>query len=323
MDLNDFLTEAEIRHYERFLGVGRVTTFVHPDADQPWRWSATTAPADNPAPRQRAAIAAAERLESWEDEMLLKHGWGPDQCSASQELVPSPLISWDVCGYYRRLGVPWTATRKQIREALHRHGATLGGGNAALIYAASQLLDEAIRREYDRVPLGGLFLKDKDTEDRLKRAAHAAASAQAARGRPEVTPEDVLGDWGFSVGPRGGPNGEGREGQASAAPPPPPPGPPLGRLTSFWELSWSWYAEPGQLLNRRTEALEAWQQLLIQAFAAAGVRTRFAVGLCGAETFSVRPAPDQQTVVILLGKGDPSPEKATQAVEAWGLAAET
>jgi hypothetical protein len=143
----------------------------------------------------------------------------------------------------------------------------------------------------------------------------------AARGRPEVTPEDVLGDWGFSVKPRGGPGGEGREGQGPVAPLPPPP----GRLAAFWELLWSWYAEPGPAPTWRAceiEELEAWQLMLIRAFSARGIRARFAVGRCGGETFSVRPAPDPEIIVILLGKGEPTPAKAAEAVEMWGLVAQ-
>jgi hypothetical protein len=182
--------------------------------------------------------------------VLVKHGWGPDTCSSSQELALSPEWCWDVCSYYRRLGLHWKATKRQIREALVRMKATVGRGNGWLVYAAKQLLDDAIRREYDRVPLGVLFLKDKDTEEMLKRAAQAAASAMAARGRPDVTPEDVLGDWGFTTGPRGGPGGEGREGRAPVAPLAPPP----GRLAGFWELMWSWYAEPGPAPTWRASA---------------------------------------------------------------------
>lgn len=318
MDLDDFLTPEEVRHYARFIGEDQLRHFVHPSPGQPWTWTATVVSDDQPAPDRYGRIAAVERIEP-RDEVLIKHGWGPDTCSSSQELEPSPVICWDVCGYYRRLGLHWKATKKQIRMALvKRTVMILGRGNARLVYAAHQLLNDAIRHEYDRVPLGMLFLKDKDTEEQLKRAAHAAASAMAARGRPEVTPEDVLGDWGFTTGPRGGPQGEGREGQAPAAPPPPL----TGRLAGYWELQWSWYAEPGPVPTWRAieiQELEAWQLMLIRAFAARGVRARFAVGRCSAESFAVRPAPDPGIIVILLGKGEPSPAKAEQAAEAWGL----
>lgn len=320
MDLDDFLTEDEVRHYAKFLGEDALRHFVHPDPGQPWTWTATAVADDQPAPGRYGQIAAIERIEP-RDETLIRHGFGPDLCSSSQELAPSPQWCWDVCGYYRRLGLDWRATKKQIRMALVKRTAmVLGRGNARLVYAAHQLLDDPIRHEYDRVPLGMLFLKDKDTEDMLKRAAHAAASAMAARGRPDVTPEDVLGDWGFSVGPRGGPGGEGREGQAPVAPLPPPP----GRLAAFWELLWAWYAEPGPAPTWRAceiEELEAWQLMLVRAFSARGIRARFAVGRCSAETFDIRPAPDPGILVVLLGKGGPTPAKATEAVKMWGLVA--
>jgi hypothetical protein len=322
LNLGDYLTDDEVRHYQKFLGgSARIITFIHPDAEQPWKWSATQVPADQPAPDRRGQLAEITHRPT-RDDMLVKHGWGPDEASSCQELAPSPSWCWDVCGYYRRLGLDWRATKRQIRAALVRRTVMIRGrGNARMVYAAHQLLNDAIRHEYDRVPLGSLFLKDKDTEEMLKRAAHAAASAMAARGRPEVTPEDVLGDWGFSVGPRGGPQGEGHERQAPA----PRPAPLTGRMAAFWELLWSWYAEPGPAPTWRAceiEELEAWQLMLVRAFAAQGIRARFAVGRCSSETFEIRPAPDPKIVVILLGKGGPSPEKAADAVVAWGLVAE-
>jgi hypothetical protein len=319
MDLNDFLTPEEVRHYARFIGEDSLRHFIHPDPGQPWTWTATAVTDDQPAPNRYGQIAAIERIEP-RDEVLVKHGWGPDTCSSSQELALSPEWCWDVCSYYRRLGLRWKATKRQIREALVRMKATVGRGNGWLVYAAKQLLDDTIRHEYDRVPLGMLFLKDKDTEEMLKRAAQAAASAMAARGRPDVTPEDVLGDWGFTTGPRGGPEGEGREGRAPVAPLAPPP----GRLAGFWELLWSWYAEPGPAPTWRASEimeLEIWQLMLVHAFANRGIRARFAVGRCSADSFSVRPAPDPGIIVILLGKGEPSPAKAAEAAEAWGLVA--
>ena len=315
MDLDDFLTDEERRHYERFLGAGSLTVFVHPDPYRSWQWTATTVSTGQPQAFRYAAIAAVQELPV--DDTLVPAGRGPDAASSSQALTRSPEICWDVCGYYRRLRLPWTATKKQIRTALFRSKATIGAGRAHLIYAAKQLLDEGIRARYDRMPLGGVFLEDKDVQDRIKRAAHRAASAMAARGFSHVTPESVLGEWGFSVNHPGGPQGEGRGRQAP--PPASPLRPGLFPPASEWLTVWSWYREPAaeDAFGLRAEELETWQLLLVRAFAARGLRARFAVGLCAGPGFRIRPAPDQGTLVVLLGEGGPSPELAAAAVDAW------
>lgn len=273
---------------------------------------------DNSYSTSNATIRQAEQQPA--PAGLLQQGRGPDRCSTSQELALSPQICWDVCRYYRRLGLHWKATRKEIRHALHELKATVGAGKPDLIYAAKQLLDETIRREYDRVPLGMLFLKDKDVVALLKRAAQQAASAMAARGFHQ-TPEDVLGSWGFNVNPPTGPGGGGEKSQAPAA-----SLPSLLRATARWHSQWSWYYDPVMLnhpLGWREERLEEWQHLLVSAFARRGLRAQFAVGLCDAETFSVRPVPNAGILVILLGSGEPSPELAADAVDVWGLIQQT
>jgi hypothetical protein len=311
IDLDAILTPKERAHYQKFLGGTQIITFVHPDRDEPWRWTATDIRVGDSA----AVLREVEQRKT-RDGLLIKRGFGPDLASSSQVLALSPQICWDVCGYYKRLGLHWKATRKQIREALITRGATLGAGDPELMYAAKQLLDEDIRREYDRVPLGMLFLKDKDVVALLKRAAQQAASAMAARGFHHVTPEDVLGDWGFSVDPPAGPGGGGEDGQTSRALPPSPlraPG---------WASQWGWYYDPddpGVLAGWSEERLMTWQQHLIREFARRGMTVQFAVGICTAETFSIRPAPNPEILVILLGEGEPTPELAASAVDMWGL----
>jgi hypothetical protein len=307
----DILTPREREHYERFLGAGIPVTFIHPDREQPWKWSATTITPERPA----AALREIEQRKT-RDGILVRNGFGPDTCSSSQELALAVEWSWDVCGYYRRLGLHWSATRKQIRDALMRLRATVGAGRADLIYAATQLLDEETRREYDRTPLGTWFLKDKDTEEAIKRAAQAAASAMAARGFPETTPDDVLGSWGLRATPRGGSEGEGRPGPGPRSAVAPPAG------QTRWTVRWSWYADLDSGARGYPEDLERWQLLLIRAFAARGMKVRFAIGIGVAETFEIRPAPDPRILVVLLGRGEPTQEMADEAAASWGLARE-
>ena len=318
IDLDAILTPEERKHYQRFLGQARIVTFVHPDRDEPWKWAATGVRLDDPG--RHAEVLREVETRPTRDGLLIPHGFGPDTCSTSQVLALSPEWCWDVCNYYGRLGLHWKATRKQIREALLARKAIHGAGKSELIYAAKQLLDENIRREYDRVPLGMLFLKDKDVVALLKRAAQQAASAMAARGFRDVTPEDVLGEWGFNVGPPDGTGGEGEEGKAPA------PAQPSPARSASWPAQWCWYSDPmGRIstLAWRMPELERWQQLLVSEFAKRGMVVRFAVGLCTAETFLIRPAPNPGIIVILLGEGEPTPELAVDAVDMWGLATET
>jgi hypothetical protein len=328
LDPESYLTPEERAHYQRFLGQGQIIMFVHPDRDQPWRWTATSVDLDDPAPDQLGRLREIEAIKT-RDGLLIPHGGGPDTCSSSQVLALTPEICWDACGYYRRLGLHWKATRKQIRDALAKSRALIGSGDAHLTYAASQLLNQEIRREYDRLPLGKMFLKDKDVVARLKKAAQDAASAMAARGFPDMTPEDVLGNWGFSVGQPGGPGGEGEESPAPAAPLPSP----ARAFSARWSAQWTWYSDPdlrfvmtadavGGVPLYRLRELEHWQHALVSEFARRGMKARFAVGLCTAETFVIRRAPDPGIIVILLGEGEPTPELAADAVDMWGLTKE-
>jgi hypothetical protein len=321
VNLSDFLSPEEIRHYGRFINLGEAQTFVHPAQDQSWQWTATVVTA--PPGRQRGAALAELAGRPTRDGVLLPAGHGPDAATSCTALARSPGICWDVCGYYARLGISWTATKKQIRDALLERGATRGAGNASLIYAATQLLDDELRRRYDRMPLGGLFLEDKDVTARLKAAAQRAASAMAARGYPQMTPEDVLGSWGYAVRPGGGPQGEG-SGQSAPRPAPPPrPGDHTGMVSAAgWLVHWTWYRDPDvtDWYGLRPGWLETWQLLLIAEFARRGMTVRFAVGLTNTGSFAIRTAPDPRTLVVLLGEGEPSPELAAAAVDAWGPA---
>ena len=60
VDLNDFLTDEERRHYERFIGAGSLTVFVHPDPRMSWQWTATTVSTGQPQAFRYAAIAAVQ-----------------------------------------------------------------------------------------------------------------------------------------------------------------------------------------------------------------------------------------------------------------------
>lgn len=311
--LSSVLTPQEFAHYRRFLGDALIPHYLPPEQEESWQWQAKVIRRERPAPLPVAAVTAGHERRG--NEMTLI-GSGPDRCTSDQRLARRPEICWDVCGYYRRLGVPWTATRRQLRDAYIMLGAALDGrGNASLAYALSQLLDEDIRREYDAVPLGGLFLKDQDVVTRLKAAAQRAASRMAAQGYTSITEEDVLSDWGLRLTPPGADDAESAGERRTTLPPAAP---------SPWLAVWSWYIEARAVHDGawalRAEHLGAWQQMLVRAFAARGMRVTFGVGLGASEGFSIRPSYNTGTLVILLGPDEPTQQMADDAADTWGLA---
>lgn len=323
------LTEEDLTHYRRFLGSALPLT---PPVEERWQWNATVtgreeAPA-RPEPR-RALVTPPWRRRV---PVLVPAGIGPDRCSSSQALAPRPLMCWDVCGYYSRLGVHWKATRRQLREAYLARGAALAGkGNADLAYVLSQLLNPEIRREYDAVPLGGFFLRDRDTVAALKRAAHRVARTRMRYSVPEEaqeeeqTPEDlarqVLREWGFRLGP--GSDEPGRQRPETAASQAPEQ--PTRTWSPPWRTRWTWYADrecdsTDRTWDERVAALERWQLLLVRAFSAKSARVEFGVGLSADAGFTITPSYRTGTLVILLGPGEPTQQLADEAVTEWGFA---
>lgn len=83
-------------------------------------------------------------------------GTGVPWCSTSTELVRVPEIVWDVNGYYRALGVPTSASRKDIRRAYQR----LSGQDDWWLTMAVSVLLGSERIRYDAMPLGQLYLDE-------------------------------------------------------------------------------------------------------------------------------------------------------------------
>lgn len=79
---------------------------------------------------------------------------GPMICSTSVSLEKWPTVVWDVNNYYAELGIHWSASNKEIREA---YQALDGASSERLTYIVKQLLDPEIRRGYDATQLGSVF----------------------------------------------------------------------------------------------------------------------------------------------------------------------
>lgn len=109
--------------------------------------------------------------------------------STCLDLVPWPLVVWDVNGYYHDLGVGFRATRRELMEAYVRGD---GPNDERLTYIFAQLLNTDVRRRYDASPLGSRFIDKyliQELEDKARKVARA-------RGE-EVSVEEVFKEWGF------------------------------------------------------------------------------------------------------------------------------
>lgn len=116
-------------------------------------------------------------------------GDGPASCSTCTEVARQPGWVADVNGYYRDLGVPTSASRVQIKRAYLARGS----GDARRTFVVKQLLDPVVRRRYDQVPLGSVFL-DRYVLAQVRRAAalRATPGAGGSGTRRGVSDEVVL-----------------------------------------------------------------------------------------------------------------------------------
>lgn len=122
-------------------------------------------------------------------------GYGPDAASSCTDLALDPQICWDVNGYYASLGVGWRASRKELGMAYLAAG---GSDSDYLTYVLAQLLNPSVRRAYDRMGLGEVFLDDKYVQAALKGQASAEASRRSAAGAT-MSADEVLDEWGYMM----------------------------------------------------------------------------------------------------------------------------
>jgi hypothetical protein len=112
--------------------------------------------------------------------------------STSTALVPAPprpaAIVHDVNGYYRRLGVPPTATKREIREAYQDLD---GQSSVELTRIFKTLINPKLRAAYDAKQPGSTYFDAAAVETILRQAAVQAAQQNAAYGT-ETTARDIL-----------------------------------------------------------------------------------------------------------------------------------
>lgn len=197
-----------------------------------------------------------------------KVGGGVSIVSSSKEIDVYPNVCWDVNGYYRELGVFWKATRRQLMEAYRDSD---GPNSERLTYVFRQLLQPAIRKEYDLMPPGSVFLDDYVQQEIFKNAKREAVR------RNNIgllsSPERVLEEWGFSLVDEAEPTEE------------------VDRPLDLWETVdtadegepdlWPYsYYQLGTTCQDE-ESMVQWQHLLIEELHSRGIVMQFAVGFTG------------------------------------------
>ena len=310
--LDELLGERCVRHYTRILSSSneqfaamQLAMAPAEAEDVPDTWTPWQEP-----------LQGVRTPEGW---VVAPRGAAEREASSCQELALLPAFVWDVCGYYRRLGVPWKATRTQIRLAYLAKDPM--SRSEPLHYAMTQLLDPLIRRAYDLMPLGGLFMGDREVRELIERQAAMAASARNAEAffdDEQVSQDDVLKEWGFEKGlseeeARERLDGGFRHGRGSDE---------LGSSLPDWETSWGWYwmSDPDDCWTGEPcediALLETWQAMVASALTAAGVRTRFAVGIWqGNGARSWRDG--NKGCIFFIGRGRCTQREATEAVRAY------
>jgi hypothetical protein len=112
--------------------------------------------------------------------------------STSTALVPAPPrpapVVHDVNGYYARLGVPPTATKREIREAYQALG---GQSSAELTQIFKTLINADRRAAYDAKQPGTTHF-DASAVETIMRSAALQAARQNAEYGTEITARDIL-----------------------------------------------------------------------------------------------------------------------------------
>jgi hypothetical protein len=282
--LDELLGEEAVRHYTTLLSGGS-----NDFREQQLRMAVAT-----PRPDRE------EAFYSWEEPprgplldgyILSSEGPYEREASSCTEIALAAEICWDVCRYYRDLGVHWKATRREILAAAMERDP--GRDDPRLAYIVTQLLDPVIRRAYDRCGLGELFIGDRDVQAMIEAQAAREASRRNAEAwmageeyDPGAQQRRVLGEWGIDSGlSDAAARARLREDYAAETEPLGDPGEALGATLSAWERLWGWYRltgphdpyDPQRWPQPR--ALEAWQAMIARALSEAGATISFAVGI--------------------------------------------
>lgn len=285
------------------------------------------------AVRAPAVDDPADQTYSWREPRgplvdgyeLTQGGRGPRVCSSSQALALLPEVCWDVCGYYRMLGVHWKATNKEIRLAYLEKDPRQEDPD--LFYAMSQLLDPLIRRAYDLMSLGELFMGDRNVRERIDAAAAQEASRRNADAwlageayDEKEQNKDVLREWGFERVSSADEARERLRAQYASQTPLGSEETALGKTLSGWDRRWGYYHlvdpyDDTPALDARV--LEIWQALLCRALSDRGVTVAFSVGTWPGHGPKILLDSNEPCIIFFIGNEPPNPELATDAVSGY------
>lgn len=318
--LDEMLGERYVRHYTGILRssseefAAMQLAMVPAEAEPETDWYV------RPEPRGRMID------DGW---MLTPEGASVRAGSSCQDLALLPEFVWDVCGYYRRLGLHWRATKRQIMAAAMAKDP--GRDDPEIAYATDQLLDPLIRRAYDLMPLGGLFLGDRHVREMIERRAAQVASARNAEAffDDETTDHaEVLREWGFD------PDASTEEARDRLAGTPFRNGrgdDELGSSIAGWEQDWGWYrlSDPYESdpydedldgwqapADGVAALLEAWQAMVATALSAQSIRMSFSVGTWpgrGGKSLQV----SNEGCIFFIGRGQVTQQVADEAVRGY------
>ncbi len=325
--LDELLGERYVRHY---------TGILRSSNDEFAAMQLAMAPPEyeDPDPAWYVRPEPRGRLtpDGW---MITPEGASVRGASSCQDLARLPEIVWDVCGYYRRLGVHWRATKKQILAAAIDKDP--GRNDRGIAYATEQLLDPVIRRAYDLMPLGGLFLGDRDVREMIERRAAQEASARNAEAffDDELTDHaEVLREWGFDPDASAE---EARDRLAGTSFRSGSRDDELGSSLTDWEQDWGWYRlsdpydgdqyadglDAWQVLADGVAAvLEAWQAMVATALSGRGIRMTFAVGIWpgnGPKSWQ----DSKEGCIFFIGRGQMTQQMADEAVRGYAARRKT
>jgi hypothetical protein len=257
--------------------------------------------------------AIPKRLYAPERSAMVDDPWrvgnGPATCSTRRTATSTrPLYAWDVNGYYRELGIPWPyvdATRGVLRKAFY---AVNGHESARLTYCFKQLLNPAVRAEYDEWPLGEEYLHDEYVQDAIKKRAAFEASKRTQDGT-YTHAETILDEWGFIMkydevlGDRfDTSSGKGQD----------DPG------QSFDPIEWVYSYWLWKSFGTDVARLQTWQTLLVSELANRDEQIDLAVGSVGKvpHDYVIGFVDNEFWVVFLNNKVEPDPVIAATAVSA-------
>jgi hypothetical protein len=239
--------------------------------------------------------------------LLVRRAYGqPTRASSCGTVAVQPSFVWDACAYYLRLGVHWTASKKELRLAYL--ALSPDDGDEQLHYCLMQLLDDRVRFAYDRVPLGGIFTWDRDVAAALRRVAAQEAARRVAEDGAEFSTDEVMEEMGFGPQP---PEEDGDPEQ-----PPGAPARPADVVSSRWEMQWGHYvlAGPGSFPRADAALLEAWQGMVAAALRERGIVMEFAVAQGPEDSPMVLRDVKEDCIFVVTDKGA-SPQMAQRAVE--------